>query len=142
MSPLESRNSENINRVRCFYKDALMPDVRDDKWDLVKVTCTQPYNKRVQYGLCFVKIHTPDESNVAHSIDEKPKLNTSCEEVLDLPKENVFSQFKFREESPESDKETNASSSLFAKWKQTKQSTTDDIKSRKNIVISFVIQFS
>ena len=37
MTPVESRKSENPNRVRCFNKSLLIEGISDEKWDLVKV---------------------------------------------------------------------------------------------------------
>lgn len=37
MTPVESRKSENPNRVRCFNKSTLIEGICDEKWDLVKV---------------------------------------------------------------------------------------------------------
>lgn len=127
---MESRNSTTTNRVRCFAKNALIPPVCDDKWDLIKVLCTQPFNKHVQYGLAFVKVLAVDDSDSAlkpaeakqtevKPRGEQPKVSSA----LGLPTNNVFAQFKFREDSPDSDKET--SSSLFTKWKQTKADDGD-----------------
>lgn len=131
----ESRVSENPNRVRCFRKDALMPDVLDEKWELIKVTCTQGFNKHVKFGLSFIKVYTPDATttsktscsptSVSSSIQPKavtsPKEKISCDETLGLPKNNVFAKFRMRVDSSDSDKEE-SSSSLFSKWKQEKDS--------------------
>ena len=48
MSPLESRNGQHQTRVRMFGTDKLNRDVAMQKWDRVKVVCTQPFNKRVK----------------------------------------------------------------------------------------------
>lgn len=53
------------NRVRCFPKEALVPDVVDEKWDLVKVTCIQEFNTKVKFGLSFIKIHTFDTATTS-----------------------------------------------------------------------------
>lgn len=119
MTPMESRNSTTTNRVRCFAANSLISPVCNEKWDLIKIMCTQPFNKHVQYGLSFIKIHCVDEDDkiaLANSTAQK----TKCETLLGLPSNNVFSQFTLREDSPDSDKE--CCSSLFSKWKQTKAS--------------------
>lgn len=126
---MESRNSTTTNRVRCFAKNALISPVCDEKWDLIKILCTQPFNKHVQYGVSFVKVHAVDDSaSTSKTVEtkqtevkstEKPKLDTS----LGLSTSNVFAQFKFREDSSDSDKET--SSTLFSKWKQSKNDDGD-----------------
>lgn len=143
MTPGDARNMDHPNRVRCYNSDILVESVRDEKWDMVKLVCTQSYNRKVKYGLAFVKIQTSDEpnanasknsnsitnpiastnENTKESESESAKLNTSCDDALGLPKDNVFSQFKFREESSDSDNEP---ASLFNKWKKETQSDNGD----------------
>ncbi|XP_055301935.1 DNA repair protein XRCC1 [Sitodiplosis mosellana] len=142
MTIIDSRNSENPNRVRCFSRDALMPEVAEEKWELIKVTCTQGFNKHVLFGLSFIKIHTPDA--VAASVSESspvkptvpsvtsvtasPKEKKSCDEALGLPKTSVFAKFRMRVDSSDSssDKEAETSSSLFSKWKKEKDTPLKD----------------
>merc|ERR1711874_528588 len=61
-SPAESRVSSNTTRVRMFGKEKLNKDVASEKWDQVKIVCTQPFNKHVRYGLSFVTITGPTTS--------------------------------------------------------------------------------
>ena len=56
MTPNESRFGSNINRVRSFKQDNLSPLVSNKKWDLIKITCTQPFNKTVNYGIKFIRL--------------------------------------------------------------------------------------
>lgn len=146
MTPLEGRSSENKNRVRCFAKDDLFP-VRDDKWDLVKLICTQPFNKHVQYGISFIKIHTNQatatESPVVRTTQiESPKAKVNCHDALKLPEHNVFSQFRFRQDSSDSDKEAETASSLFSKWKQTKTDASVESKAMSRKFFSSNISFA
>lgn len=142
MTPLEGRSSENKNRVRCFKNENLLPDVRDDKWDLVKMVCTQPFNKYVQYGLSFVKIYTAQTTSTEPSStqinNDSPKVKLSCQEVLKLPENNVFSQFRFRQDSTDSS-ESDTASSLFSKWKQIK---SDDSSNNRILSRKFLMSYS
>ncbi|XP_060664931.1 DNA repair protein XRCC1 [Drosophila nasuta] len=114
MTSIESKNSSNANRVRCFATDALIATTLSDKWKLVKIICTQPFNKHVQYGISFIKVHVTastasaakpaTKSLVPDKFKLAPKLNTSL----------VMGQLKLREESPDSDPDGNA---LFQRWK-------------------------
>lgn len=123
MSPPESKSSQNPNRVRCFSKSGLVESVSSEKWDLVKVLCTQPFNKHVQYGISFIKLHITE--------DEKPKVKKSLvpEKFLSQkPKETAeghaklfAGKFKIREDSPDSESES--SMGLFNRWKQRKTSS-------------------
>ena len=86
MSPLESRELQNRNRVRMFRKDKLDKSVMAEKWDIIKVVCTQPYNKHTQYGLSFVTFFKDVDVN-----DNTPKIGSfailpSSEEEADSPK--------------------------------------------------------
>lgn len=58
MSPLEARSGSIPNRVRMFAADRLSKPAAEQKWDRVKVVCTQPFNKHVQYGLAFITFHS------------------------------------------------------------------------------------
>ncbi|XP_034474692.1 DNA repair protein XRCC1 [Drosophila innubila] len=108
MTPIESKNSSNVNRVRCFSSDALSITTLPDKWKLVKIVCTQPFNKHVQYGLSFIKMHVSSSTAAAKAkplVPDKFKLAP------------LVSQFKLREESPDSDPDGKGSSALFQRWK-------------------------
>lgn len=45
MSPNDSRNGNNTSRVRMFGESQLSPDIAKQRWDRVKIVCTQPFNK-------------------------------------------------------------------------------------------------
>ncbi|KAJ7996009.1 hypothetical protein DPEC_G00232630 [Dallia pectoralis] len=61
MSPAESRQGTGRTGVRMFKKaDFLLGNV-DDSWDRVRVTCTQPFNKRSQFGLSFLRVCSPED---------------------------------------------------------------------------------
>ncbi|CAB4039699.1 DNA repair XRCC1-like, partial [Paramuricea clavata] len=70
MSPAESKSGTNNNRVRMFGLEKLSKVIADQKWDRVKLSCTQPYTKTSCYGLSFVNFHTP-ESTVKNGTPEK-----------------------------------------------------------------------
>lgn len=98
MTPVESRQSQNVNKVRMFSKDELSKPECDEKWDRIKVVCTQPFNKHVQYGLNFIKLHSNDQK-------------------AQVPIQTNIGKFSLRPESPD-----NLSlGSLFSKQKQVKQ---------------------
>lgn len=107
MSPLESRNSDPVNRVRCFGRSALVESVVESKckWDLVKIVCSQPFNQRVQYGLSFVKLHSSEAKETDNATAEVSSIS-----------QKLFGNFKIREDSPDSESES--PTSLFSRWKQ------------------------
>ncbi|XP_063055323.1 DNA repair protein XRCC1 isoform X2 [Engraulis encrasicolus] len=63
MSPTESRAGSNMNRVRFFGPSQLVKATSQEKWDRVKIVCSQPYSKTIAYGLSFVKFHSPPDEN-------------------------------------------------------------------------------
>ncbi|KAL8625400.1 hypothetical protein ACOMHN_044543 [Nucella lapillus] len=63
MSPADSRSGSNRNSVRMFGADKLSKTVLSEKWDRVKIVCTQPFNKSTTYGLSFIKFHTGSDSS-------------------------------------------------------------------------------
>uniref|UniRef100_A0A1Y1KFD5 BRCT domain-containing protein n=1 Tax=Photinus pyralis TaxID=7054 RepID=A0A1Y1KFD5_PHOPY len=77
MSPLESRQSTNVNKVRMFTYNEFQSPERDEKWDVVKIVCTQPFNRHVQYGLSFLTLHTPGNKD-GNALDGV-KLGSSSE---------------------------------------------------------------
>lgn len=123
MTPIESKNSSNTNRVRCFSSDALCQAALTDKWKLVKIVCTQPFNKHVQYGLSFVKMHVAGSSKPKCLVPDKFKL-TAHPNPCPSPAVAALGRFKLREESPDSEPDGKASLSLFQRWKATRNEDT------------------
>ncbi|XP_041981102.1 DNA repair protein XRCC1 [Aricia agestis] len=76
VSASDSRRGDGVERVRGFSGDQLS-DKRAGRWDRVRVVCSQPYNKRVQYGLTFVHIHSKesDGSGPQKAVDHKTNLD-------------------------------------------------------------------
>jgi DNA-repair protein XRCC1 len=71
MSPPDSKAWNNTNRVRMFGPEKLSKAVAEQKWDRVKVMCTQPYNKKEQYGLSFITLHSPPGDSSSQQEDKK-----------------------------------------------------------------------
>lgn len=93
MTPGDSKQWTNTNRVRMFGKDKFSKGVAEQKWDRVKLVCTQPYNKSEKYGLSFVKLHsTPDAATDAPAPTSPKKLGVFSmkDEAGDLPPGSLF----------------------------------------------------
>uniref|UniRef100_A0A8B9VQ22 DNA-repair protein Xrcc1 N-terminal domain-containing protein n=1 Tax=Anas zonorhyncha TaxID=75864 RepID=A0A8B9VQ22_9AVES len=60
MTPAESRAGENRCGVRMFKEDFLEPAV-GQKWDRVRLTCSQPFSRQGQFGLSFLRLRTPSD---------------------------------------------------------------------------------
>ncbi|ETN66589.1 hypothetical protein AND_001615 [Anopheles darlingi] len=125
MNMIESRNSTSTNRLQCFSGSSLLPTVAQEKWDLVKVICTQDFNTRVKFGLAFITLHTSSGKKADRSlVPEKFQQMIKAEANKKQPESGgtaggialaAFGRFKLREESPDSDEE---GTKVFARWKQ------------------------
>uniref|UniRef100_A0AAQ4PIY9 DNA repair protein XRCC1 n=1 Tax=Gasterosteus aculeatus aculeatus TaxID=481459 RepID=A0AAQ4PIY9_GASAC len=109
MSPTESRNGTNMNRVRFFGTTQLQKSPAQEKWDRVKIVCSQPYSKNIAYGLAFVKFHSPPDKN-------DPPATAS-------PKLTKLGQFRVKEESPSVSPSLQPGSLFFSRDTATKSST-------------------
>lgn len=109
MSPTESRNGTNMNRVRFFGPNQLQKSTSQEKWDRVKIVCSQPYSKNIAYGLAFVKFHSPPDKN-----DPPPTSS---------PKLTKLGQFRVKDESPSSGSSLQPGSLFFNRDNATKSST-------------------
>lgn len=114
MTPIESKNSSNINRVRCFAQDGLVEDIASKKYDLIQVVCTQPFNKHVQYGLSFIKIHVADDNEAVNSVTLKQNFIAQTHNDLSANSQHI-GDFTLRDDSPDSESESSAG--LFTRWK-------------------------
>ncbi|ELT92521.1 hypothetical protein CAPTEDRAFT_181480 [Capitella teleta] len=111
MNPLESRKGTNANRVRIFSAEKLNKSVMDEKWDRLKVVCTQPFNRNVQYGLTFIRLHSPPSEG-----DKKPASTSSNSSDAQKP---TFGAFGMKAESRKDDIKAG---SLFANKQKEKSS--------------------
>ncbi|XP_014253681.1 DNA repair protein XRCC1-like [Cimex lectularius] len=53
MTAEDAKTGKGVNNNKYFTSDALCTKIRDERWDLVKLVCSQPYLS-TQYGLSFV----------------------------------------------------------------------------------------
>ncbi|XP_023820090.1 DNA repair protein XRCC1 isoform X2 [Oryzias latipes] len=112
MSPTESRNGSNLNRVRFFGPNQLQKSTAQEKWDRVKIVCSQPYNKNIAYGIAFVKFHSPPDKN------EPPSSS---------PKVTKLGQFRIKDESPSSGSSLQPGSLFFNRENANKSSTSPKV---------------
>ncbi|XP_063806946.1 protein XNDC1N isoform X2 [Pseudophryne corroboree] len=62
MSPTDSRLGKNCRAVRMFKEGDFLEEAASEKWDRLRITCSQPFNKQEQFGLSFIRIRSPLES--------------------------------------------------------------------------------
>ena len=90
-----------------FSRDKLVSDVADQSWDKVKVVCTQPFNKRIKYGIAFINLKSPESE--AEKKKRKEETNTT-----------MLGAFRLKEKD-----ESSSVESLFSKrQKETPKDTT------------------
>lgn len=111
MTPIESRNSEKTEQVKTFLTTDLDSEIsKKDDWNLIKVVCTQPFNKQVNYGLTFISVF--GQKSTRHEISEDKPVPQS----LSQTSPRMLGRFKIREDSPEDDSPS-AGLGMFNKWK-------------------------
>lgn len=133
MTIVEAKNGTNPHRVRCFSQNALVESVAKQKWDLVKVFCSQPFNPKLKYGLSFVTLHTPEELKS----DDSPVKATTATPLKPSPvkvvesneKKSKFGNFKLRASDEDSDDgKKKEASSLFSRWKSPKEESKPSMR--------------
>ncbi|XP_054637066.1 DNA repair protein XRCC1 isoform X3 [Dunckerocampus dactyliophorus] len=117
MSPTESRNGTNMNRVRFFGPGQLQKSTAQGKWDRVKIVCSQPYSKNIAYGLAFVKFHSPPDKN-------DPPVTS--------PKLTKLGQFRVKEDAPSSGTNLQPGSLFFSRDIAAKSSTSPKVSPPSN----------
>ncbi|XP_050770342.1 short transient receptor potential channel 2-like [Gymnogyps californianus] len=59
MTPADSKLDQNRCGVRMFKEADFLALAVGQKWDRLRLTCSQPFSKRSQFGLSFVRVRTP-----------------------------------------------------------------------------------
>ncbi|KAG2456620.1 TRPC2 protein, partial [Polypterus senegalus] len=86
MSPVESRQGINRTGVRMFKSGDFLSQARNELWDRVRVTCSQPFNKHTQFGLSFLRICTPEDES-EHSVVTETQIVQEKSKSNDLRKQ-------------------------------------------------------
>ncbi|KAF5302937.1 hypothetical protein FQA39_LY02117 [Lamprigera yunnana] len=94
MTPTESKQSTNINKVRMFTYNDLQSPERDEKWDCIKVVCTQPFNRHVQYGLSFITLHSSEGNDATKTAGNLGKFALRPESPDNLSVGSLFARRK------------------------------------------------
>lgn len=128
MTIIEAKNGNNPNRVRCFTNNILVESVAKQKWDLIKVICTQPFNSKIQYGLSFITLHTPEEEKNDNS-PVKPVLVAKAAKAEDSSeKKSKFGKFAMRADSgSDDDKKDKVTTTPFNRWKSSKTGSENKV---------------
>lgn len=57
MTPSESKNQLHTNRLKIFIDD-LNQKSFDRKFEVIKIICTQPFNRSAQFGVKHVRVYS------------------------------------------------------------------------------------
>ncbi|NXB10381.1 XRCC1 protein, partial [Cnemophilus loriae] len=61
MTPADSKLDQNRCRVRMFKEGDFLELTVGQKWDRVRLTCSQPFSPCSRFGLSFIRLRTPQE---------------------------------------------------------------------------------
>ncbi|XP_056359285.1 protein XNDC1N isoform X2 [Oenanthe melanoleuca] len=95
MTPADSKLDQNRYGVRMFKEDFLELTV-GQKWDRVRLTCSQPFSPCSRFGLSFIRLRTPQEQEPD---PPRPPLDAEDAELSDRPccSSPAFDQTSFPE---------------------------------------------
>ncbi|XP_042314051.1 putative short transient receptor potential channel 2-like protein isoform X2 [Sceloporus undulatus] len=62
MVPGDAKLDKNRSGVRMFKEGDFLASALAEKWDRIRLTCSQPFNRRAQFGLAFIQIRTPQDT--------------------------------------------------------------------------------
>ncbi|KAI0985999.1 hypothetical protein GJ496_000868 [Pomphorhynchus laevis] len=57
MSASDCRERRNLTRVRIFSNSDLCKESLGQRWDRIKIVCSQPFSKDTIYGISFIKVY-------------------------------------------------------------------------------------
>ena len=80
-----------------FTEDKLNTEVAKEKWDIIKIICTQPFNKTVKYGLSFITLQSAEEKTEEKIMTTKNENSTTAKPGLKL------GAFKLKDEDDSED---------------------------------------
>ncbi|XP_068920809.1 protein XNDC1N isoform X1 [Petaurus breviceps papuanus] len=73
MSPSDSKLGTNRSGVRMFKDGDFLAPAASESWDRLRVTCSQPFNRRQPFGLMFLRVRSllePPEDSQAPDHDQ------------------------------------------------------------------------
>ncbi|XP_040195805.1 putative short transient receptor potential channel 2-like protein [Rana temporaria] len=76
MSPADSKLEKNARGVRMFKEGDFLEETAGEKWDRLRITCSQPFNKQAQFGLSFIRLRSALEEEDQNCA---PETNTHQE---------------------------------------------------------------
>ncbi|VDM18767.1 unnamed protein product [Hydatigera taeniaeformis] len=151
MSPADAKKGVSLNRVRIFSGSELAPSISSQKWDIVRINCTQPFNCEFQYGLSFVRFYrTPDVDEVTSTAVLEEGRNSSKESdallkpggLFRLAKRGDISEGKLTVTRAESVKTATASTAMDSQGETGIVTTTASVASTSSTAALKVSSFA
>ncbi|XP_016152075.1 PREDICTED: DNA repair protein XRCC1 [Ficedula albicollis] len=96
MTPADSKLDQNRYGVRMFKEADFSELTVGQKWDRVRLTCSQPFSPCSRFGLSFIRLRTPQEQEPD---PPRPPLDAEDAELSDRPRcsSPAFHQTSFPE---------------------------------------------
>ena len=104
MSVNEARVGDNAARVRMFTLDKLAAEVAREKWDLVKIIATQPFNKHSKYGVSFISLTGPPKIQPTTSVSKLGAFKLMDDKVDSIAVGSFFARKKEDKENSSVDR--------------------------------------
>ncbi|XP_015745445.1 short transient receptor potential channel 2-like [Python bivittatus] len=76
MGPADAKLNKNRSGVRMFKEGDLLASAMAEKWDRVRLICSQPFNRHTQFGLFFLRIRTPRDTEDSQA---DPAASSPCQ---------------------------------------------------------------
>ncbi|XP_031753283.1 short transient receptor potential channel 2 isoform X2 [Xenopus tropicalis] len=73
MSPADSKQRRGPNGVRMFKEGDFLVDASAERWDRVRISASQPFNKRDLFGLSFIRFRSALEEEQHEAEGPPPK---------------------------------------------------------------------
>ncbi|XP_049772036.1 uncharacterized protein LOC126153520 [Schistocerca cancellata] len=84
MDRQQTKSGSGKTSVLMFSRDKFCENVRENKWGIIKITCTQPFDTHVPFGLSFIHIITFEKDTVF--------ADTSGKENRIMAKRNIYNK--------------------------------------------------
>ncbi|KAJ8719280.1 hypothetical protein PYW08_011455 [Mythimna loreyi] len=119
----ESRRDAPVARVRSFGKDTFSAPACEQRWDRVRIVCSQPHNKHCQFGLSFVHVDAADEPGAGGAVPPRLlQLDTFSSDEDDFKPGELFAK---HQQQASGERPSTASSNTGA---QIRQATSQALK--------------
>uniref|UniRef100_A0A8C5MCL0 DNA-repair protein Xrcc1 N-terminal domain-containing protein n=1 Tax=Leptobrachium leishanense TaxID=445787 RepID=A0A8C5MCL0_9ANUR len=66
MNPSDSRLGKERSTVRMFKEGDFLTEAVAERWDRLRVICSQPFNKQAAFGLAFIRLRSPLNQEEQH----------------------------------------------------------------------------